>query len=161
VLFEREPLYIRRSSDDENGSLADVDTLAEDEVASIRDNGETENSLYQIELNQKRYQRERGVDSLFLALGTLRWYDVASSDSDLRAPLFLVQVDLNEEPNRNPNRHDYQITSEDAELRVNPALRKMLSAERGIVLPSDTAFNLDDLEACFAYVLTRHLWALL
>lgn len=153
VLFEREPVYIRRSAqDDEGGSPADPDALEENEVASIRSNGDTENSLYRIELNQKRFQRERGVDSLFLAFGTLRWYDVAHSDSELRAPLFLVQVDLSEEPNRNPDRHDYQITSEDAELRVNPALRKMLSAERGIVLPPDTAFDLEELEAGFAYV---------
>jgi very-short-patch-repair endonuclease len=153
VLFEREPLYIRRSDrKDEGGSPADPDTLAEDEVASIRSNGDTENSLSRIELNQKRFQRERGVDSLFLALGTLRWYDVAHSDSELRAPLFLVQVDLSEEPNRDPDRHDYEITSEDAEVRVNPALRKMLDAERGIVLPPDTAFDLEDIEAGFAYV---------
>jgi len=153
VLFDREPLYIRRSDqEDDGGSPADSDALAEDEVASIRSNGATENSLYRIELNQKRFQRERGVDSLFIAFGTLRWYDVAHSDSELRAPLFLVQVDLTEEPNRDPDRHDYQITSEDAALRVNPALRKMLSSERGILLPPDTAFELDELEAGFAYV---------
>lgn len=153
VLFEREPLYIRRSEpEEEGGGPADPDAIAENEVASIRNNGDTEDSLYRIELNQKQFQRERGVDSLFLALGTLRWYDAPNSASELRAPLFLVQVDFNEEPTRDPDRHDCQITSEDAEVSVNPALRKMLSVERGLVLPPDTAFDLEHLEAGFAYV---------
>lgn len=152
-LFEREPLYIRRSEPEEDGGTpADPDTLDDNEVASIRNREDTENSLYQLELNQKRFQRERGVDSLFLTLGTLRWYDVEHSDSELRTPLFLIQVNLEEEPSRNVERHDYEITSEDAKLRVNPALRKMLSAERGIQLPPDTAFDLDELEAGFVYV---------
>ncbi len=152
-LFERESLFIRRSaSNEEGGGPPDTDSLASDELASIRSREDTENSLYRIELNQKRFQRERGVDSLFLTLGTLRWYDVDHSDSELRAPLFLVQVDLEEETNRNPDRHDYEITTGEAELRVNPALRKMLSAERGIILPPDTAFDLEDVESAFAYI---------
>lgn len=152
-LFERESLYIRRSKPEEDGgSPADPDTLDQNEVASIRNREATENSLYQLELNQKRFQRERGVDSLFLTLGTLRWYDVDHSDSELRAPLFLIQANLEEETNRNAERHDYKITSDDAKLRVNPALRKMLSAERGIQLPPDTVFDLEELEAGFAYV---------
>lgn len=148
-----EPLYIRRSEAEEKGGRPpDPETLEPNEVASIRNRSETENSLYQIGLREKRFQRERGVDSLFLALGTLRWYDVEHSDSELRTPLFLVRVELSEETNRTAHRHDYEITSEDAELLVNPALRKMLSSERGIGLPPDEAFDLDELEMSFAYL---------
>ena len=144
---------IRRSEqDEEGGSPADPDTLAADEVASIRANGETENSLNNIRLREKRFLRERGVDSLFIAFGTLRWYDVDHSGSELRTPLFLVQVTLEEETNRNANRHDYEITSEDADIQINPALRKLLSAERGINLAPDEAFSLDKLERAFVYI---------
>jgi very-short-patch-repair endonuclease len=153
TLFDREPLYIRRSeSEDEGGAPADPDSTESNEVASIRPNEATETSLYQITLRQKRFQRERGVDSLFIALGTLRWYEVSQSDTELRSPLFLVQVDLSEEPNRDANRHDYELISEDADLQVNPALRKMLAAERGLELPPDEAFDLDELETAFAYI---------
>ncbi|MBC9987939.1 DUF4011 domain-containing protein [Haloferax sp. AS1] len=152
-LFERNPLYIRRSKkEEEGGSPADPADLKSDEVSSIRANGATENSLNNIRLHGKRFLRERGVDSLFLALGTLRWYDVDHSDSELRTPLFLVQVTLSEETNRNPERHDYEITSEDAEIQVNPALRKLLSAERGIQLSPDKAFSIGELETAFAYI---------
>lgn len=153
TIFDRDPLYIRRSAqDEEGGSPADPDTLRTDEVASIRANGATENSLNNIRLREKRFLRERGVDSLFIAFGTLRWYDVDHSDSELRTPLFLVQVTLEEETNRNADRHDYEITSEDADVQINPALRKLLSAERGIHLAPDEAFSLDELETAFAYI---------
>lgn len=153
TLFERDPLYVRRSEpEDAGGKAADPEELDADEVASIRANGPTENSLNNIRLNQKRHLRERGVDSLFISLGTLRWYEVDHSDSELRTPLFLVQVNLEEATNRDPERHDYEITTEDAELQVNPALRKLLSSERGIHLAPDEAFSLDELEIAFVYV---------
>jgi len=153
TIFEREPLYVWRSGhEDDDGSPANPEDLGSDEVASIRANDATENSLNNIRLREKRFLRERGVDSLFVALGTLRWFDVDHSDSELRTPLFLVQVTLEEETNRDSDRHDYEITSEDADLQVNPALRKLLSAERGIHLAPDEEFSLDDVEAAFAYV---------
>lgn len=153
TIFDRDPLYIRRSAqEEEGGSPADPDMIAADEVASIRANGATENSLNNIRLREKRFLRERGVDSLFIAFGTLRWYDVDHSNSELRTPLFLVQVTLEEETNRDANRHDYEITSEDAVLQINPALRKLLSSERGIQIAPDEAFSLDELETAFAYI---------
>jgi len=153
TIFDRESLYIHRSAhEEEGGSPADPTELASNEVASIRAAGATENSLTNLRRNAKRFQRERGVDSLFIAFGTLRWFDVDHSDSELRTPLFMVRVTLAEEPNREPQRHDYEITSEDADLVVNPALRKLLSAERGLNLPPDEAFALDELETAFAYI---------
>ncbi|SDY26221.1 DUF4011 domain-containing protein [Halopenitus persicus] len=153
TVFEREPLYIKRSEhEDEGGSPAEPTTLSTNEVASIRSAGDTENSLTNIRRNAKRFQRERGVDSLFIAFGTLRWFDVDHSDSELRTPLFMVRVSLDEETNRDSERHNYEITSEDAELQLNPALRKLLSAERGLHLPPDEAFSLDELETAFAYI---------
>ncbi|MDL0135970.1 DUF4011 domain-containing protein [Halobacterium salinarum] len=153
TLFERDPLYVQRSGhEDDGGSPANPEDIGSNEVASIRANDATENSLNNIRLREKRFLRERGVDSLFVALGTLRWFDVDHSDSELRTPLFLVQVTLEEETNRDSDRHDYEITSEDADLQVNPALRKLLSAERGIHLAPDEEFSLDDVEAAFAYV---------
>ncbi len=152
-LFEQQPLYVHRSeSEEESGSLPDVEPLADNEVASIRLLEDTQNSLSNLQLKQKQLRRERGVDSLFIAIGTLRWYDVDHSDSELRTPLFLVQATLSEEPNRDSNRHNYEISSEDSDLQINPALRKLLLSERGITLPPDEAFHLNDLETAFAFV---------
>lgn len=153
TIFEREPIYIKRSAHEEEGGYpADPTALSANEVASIRAAGASENSLNNIRRNAKRFQRERGVDSLFIAFGTMRWFEADQSDSELRTPLLMVRVRLTEETNRDPDRHDYEIISEDADLQVNPALRKLLSTERGIQLPPDEAFSLDELEKAFAYI---------
>jgi very-short-patch-repair endonuclease len=152
-LLEYEPLFVHKSaSTDDGGTLPDEADLDEGEVAAIRSLETTASSLNNLRLQQKRFQRERGVDALFVALGTLRWFEVDHSDSEHRTPLFLVSVSLEGEPNRVAHRHDYEITSRDANLRFNPALRKLLSAERGIHLPPDEALDLEDLETAFAFV---------
>lgn len=152
-IFEENELYVRKSaSEKEGGSLPDLEELDPTEVASIRNLEATENTLYNLQLKQRRFLRERGIDSLFLALGTLRWYDTDSSNSELRTPLFLVSVSLEEEANRNPERHDYTIKSTDSELQINPALRKMLLSERGLALPPDDALDLETLDEAFAFV---------
>lgn len=153
TLFDQDPLYIRRSEQAEDGgSPPDAETLAADEVASIRDAGATENSLTNIRRNAKRFQRERGVDSLFIAFGTLRWFEADQSDSELRTPLFMLGVSVSVETNRDPERHDFEITHDETTLQVNPALRKLLTAERGIELPPDEVFSLDELAKGFAYI---------
>ncbi|ADJ16699.1 DUF4011 domain-containing protein [Halalkalicoccus jeotgali] len=118
------------------------------DLISIRNPKETENSLYNISLNQRKHLQEKGVDSLYLALGMLEWFSVDYSDTKLRSPVFLVSVSLERETISNPNRHDYKITSED-EVIINPALRKKLKTEFGLVLPADTTVELTDLEASF------------
>lgn len=146
-------IYIRKSStEEEGGAPPDAAELESDEVASTRSQEATENSLYNIGLNQRRYQRERGIDATFFALGTLRWYDVAHSDNQLRTPIFLIRSSLEEGTNRQGERHDYKITASDQELLINPALRKQLLDERGITLAPDQAFSLDHLDRAFAYI---------
>lgn len=152
-IFEADDLYVYKSkTDEEGGSPPDVDEFEPTEIASIRSMEETENTLYNLRLKQRRFLRERGVDSLFLTLGTLRWYESDASDTELRTPLFLVSVSLDEDANRNPDRHDYTIKTDDSEVQVNPALRKMLLSERGLALPPDDEIDTDTMEEAFAFV---------
>jgi very-short-patch-repair endonuclease len=152
-LFENGSIFVHKSATEENGGTpADPAEIGTDEVAAIRSQEETANSLRNLRLKQKRFQREKGVNSLFIALGTLRWFDVDHSDSELRTPLFLIEVDLVEEANRDADRHDYEIQLGDGNVQINPALRKMLLSERGIELPPNADLQLDDLETAFAYI---------
>jgi len=43
---------------------------------------------------------EKGVNSLFLAFGTLTWYDKDKPDEALTSPLILVPIELTKEPRR-------------------------------------------------------------
>ncbi|WP_435348555.1 DUF5797 family protein [Haloarchaeobius sp. HRN-SO-5] len=143
-------LYIRkRPTDEEESERPDVSS---NELLSTRLPDETEDSLYSIGLKNKQYLRERGVDSLYLSLGMLRWYSVDYSDDANRSPLFLAPVELEETALQDGEKHNYVLKPKAEGFRLNPALRKKLAAERGISLPADNALSLDGIDAAFESV---------
>jgi very-short-patch-repair endonuclease len=151
-------LYIRKRPDEDETHRESVSSdnklpeLTADELLPTRIADEAENSLYQIGLKNKQYLRERGVDCLYLSLGMLRWYSVDHSDDANRSPLFLAPVELEEKTLRDKDRHDYVLKPKAEGLRLNPALRKKLAAERGVDLPADTALSLEEIDAAFESV---------
>lgn len=149
-------IYIRKHPDEEDeGTTVRVDDIAEldrNELLPTRVVDEAENSLYQIGLKNKQYLRERGVDTLYLSLGMLRWYSVDYSDEANRSPLFLAPVELEEDTQKDEDRHDYVLKPKAEGLRLNPALRKKLAVERGISLPADNALSLKQIDAAFESV---------
>ena len=147
-------LYIRKRPEKggDEGTRVLARDLDENELLPTRVPDEAQSSLYQIGLKNKQYLRERGVDTLYLSLGMLRWYSVDYSDDANRSPLFLAPVELEEETQKDDQRHDYVLKPKAEGLRLNPALRKKLAAERGIRLPADTALSLKNIDAAFESV---------
>jgi superfamily II DNA/RNA helicase len=125
---------------------------ASNELLPTRSPDEAANSLSQIGLKNKQYLRERGVDSLYLSLGMLRWYSVDHSDDANRSPLFLAHIELEEKTIQDGDKHDYVLKPKAEGIRLNPALRKKLAAGRDISLPADTALSLTDIDAAFETV---------
>jgi very-short-patch-repair endonuclease len=148
-LDDDEELYLRKQPTDET---EDEPEVAANELLPTRPPDEAANSLSQIELKNKQYLRERGVDSLYLSLGMLRWYSVDYSDEANRSPLFLAPVELEEQTIQDGEKHDYVLKPKAEGLRLNPALRKKLAAERDISLPADIALSLTDIDAAFETV---------
>jgi very-short-patch-repair endonuclease len=74
---------------------------------------------------------ERGVNSLFLAFGTLTWYDKDKPDEALLSPLILVPVELIKEPRRDV----YKISILEEDIVLNPTLLLKLKQTFGIELP--------------------------
>lgn len=94
-------------------------------------------SLELIERNQRQYLRERGVDTLFLSLGSLRWTPREDSEP-IVSPLFLLPVQVSQDPASGPDFHGYRIVYEGEPVQLNPALRKKLEVARSVsVLPDD------------------------
>jgi superfamily II DNA or RNA helicase/very-short-patch-repair endonuclease len=143
-------LFIRKRPTEDDGD--DQPDIATNEVLPTRAPDEAANSLSQIALKNKQYLRERGVDSLYISLGMLRWYSVDYSDEANRSPLFLAPVELEEKTIQDEEKHDYVLKSKAEGLRLNPALRKKLAAERGISLPADNALSLAEIDAAFEAV---------
>lgn len=74
---------------------------------------------------------ERGVNSLFLALGTLAWYDKDKPEEALISPLILIPVELIKEPRRDA----YKISALEEEVILNPTLAQKLKQTFGIEFP--------------------------
>ena len=80
---------------------------------------------------------ERGVNSLFLAFGTLTWYDKDKPDEALLSPLILVPVELIKEPRRDV----YKVSILEEDVVLNPTLSLKLKQTFGIELPEGEAIQ--------------------
>jgi len=83
---------------------------------------------------------EQGVNTLYLALGMLQWFESTSSEEKRLAPLILVPVSLD----RTSARSKFRLNYSGEELGENLSLQKKLQAEFRIELP--TLPSLEDLE---------------
>ncbi|MFW9260395.1 DUF4011 domain-containing protein [Nostoc sp. CALU 546] len=95
--------------------------------------------LNKLRLESRRSFEERGVNSLFLALGTLTWYDKDKDKPEdvLVSPLILVPVELIKEPRRDV----YKISLLDEDVVLNPTLTQKLKQTFGIELPEGEAIQ--------------------
>lgn len=73
---------------------------------------------------------ERGVNTLFLALGMLEWRNAAEEIKTHRAPLILVPVTL-----ERTAKGDFKVVYDEGEIGTNLSLQSKL-AEQGLELPS-------------------------
>ncbi len=87
--------------------------------------------LKKIRSEARRSFEERGVNSLFLVLGTLTWYDKDKPEDALLSPLILVPVELTKERGRDI----YKISVLDEEIVLNPALTQKLKQNFAIDFP--------------------------
>jgi very-short-patch-repair endonuclease len=108
----------------------------EEQEAAYRDlNLQTAHAAPQLQsrlLNTYRLARsfldEQGVNTLFLALGMLSWYEADSSREKLKAPLILIPVELE----RASARDKFQLRFTGEEIGTNLSLAAKLEAEFGI-----------------------------
>jgi hypothetical protein len=141
-------LTIHRQPDDTEQRIS----LRGGEVLSTRPPDATAESLYRIGLNEKQFLRERGVETLYLVLGSLQWSTPDEPDEPYTSPLFLSPVDIEQKPVSGNHLHNYLVHSEGDDLLVNPALRKMLSGEVKLDLPPDEALGIECIDAAFEAV---------
>ncbi|MBF2067778.1 MAG: DUF4011 domain-containing protein [Calothrix sp. C42_A2020_038] len=97
---------------------------------------------------------ERGINSLFLALGTLTWYDKDKPEEALTSPLILVPVELIKEPRRDK----YKISALEEDVVLNPTLAQKLKQTFGIELPEPETLqelNYDEIITLISQVLVE------
>ncbi|MGV3505262.1 MAG: DUF3320 domain-containing protein [Adhaeribacter sp.] len=77
------------------------------------------------------FMEEQGINILYLALGTLSWYEAGNSGEARQAPLILVPVELE----RTSAREQFQLRYTGGEIATNLSLLARMKADFGLVLP--------------------------
>ena len=85
-------------------------------------------SLYR---SAKSNIEEQGINTLYVALGMLKWYEDPSSDQARRAPILLAPAQLNRETARS----GFELSLGEGDTVLNPALQEKLRREFKIDLP--------------------------
>jgi REase_MTES_1575/Protein of unknown function (DUF4011)/AAA domain len=88
-------------------------------------------------------QREKGVNSLFIAIGTLAWNLKGEPNSVTVSPILLIPVELQKVKRRD----EYTLVAIDEDIILNPVLAQKLNADYGINLSS---INFDKALTCDA-----------
>ena len=129
----------------------------------------TENELTQaikhLYRTAKTSLEENGANTLYLALGLLRWYEGERSQKARYAPLILIPVDIV----RKVTTHSYVIRLRDDEPQMNITVLEMLKQEFGIVINGLDPLPMDGLGVDIRKVLTtvrkaimnQHRWDVL
>ena len=88
--------------------------------------------LLRIHSEAREYIEEQGVNTLYLALGFLHWYEAESSDKIRKAPLLLLPVTLE----RSGAKDAFKLRYSGEELMPNLSLIAKLKTDFGIDLPA-------------------------
>ena len=89
-----------------------------------------EKSLFRLEALGRASKEERGVNTLYVALGMLEWRPLNDAGS-FKAPLVLIPVELERENRLSP----YVMSPFDEDFEVNPTLTYMLKQDFDLSLP--------------------------
>src|SRR3990167_1151292 len=95
--------------------------------------------LLKIHTEAKGFIEEQGVNTLYLALGLLHWYEADSSDNLRKAPLLLLPVNLE----RSSAKDAFKLKYSGDELMANLSLVAKLKTDFGLDLAS-CAFDEDN-----------------
>ena len=103
---------------------------------------------------------ETGVNTLFLALGMLQWYEADQSEDMRRAPILLIPVRLE----RAGVRERFQVSYTGEDIGPNLSLLEKVSADFGLDIPwqteveqdADGAMEVDEYFDMFAERISQH-----
>ncbi|BAU10614.1 hypothetical protein LEP3755_11000 [Leptolyngbya sp. NIES-3755] len=115
----------------------DVRVSATNRLETCQSGDEQLKRLKRLRSEARLSLEERGVNSLFLAFGTLNWYDKDRPEDPIVSPLLLVPVTLIKEPRRDV----YKISLLEEDFALNPTLALKLKQTFGIELPESEAIQ--------------------
>lgn len=122
-----------------------VTNIAENEFKNNRirtflNESDLDTALKNLYRSAKMSMEENGSNTLFLALGLLRWYESDLSEKPRYAPLVLIPIDIV----RNTRNKGYIIRSRQEETQINVTLLEYLRQDHGITISGLEPLPLDE-----------------
>lgn len=117
-------------------------------IRTFLEEEELDGVLKNIHRQARTLIEENGVNSLYLALGFLRWYETKQSQKARYAPLVLVPIDLV----RKVKDHTYAIRIRDEEVQMNITLLEMLRQDFDIEITGLDPLPMDECGVDLSYV---------
>ncbi|WP_418620663.1 DUF3320 domain-containing protein [Ruminococcus sp.] len=122
-----------------------VTNIAENEFKNNRirtflNEADLDTALKSLYRSAKVSMEENGSNTLFLALGLLRWYESDLSEKPRYAPLVLIPIDIV----RNTRNKGYIIRSRQEETQINVTLLEYLRQDHGISITGLDPLPLDE-----------------
>ncbi len=102
--------------------------------------GELNKSLTQLYRQARLSLEENGANTLYLAIGALRWYETEKSERPRYAPLLLLPVEMK----RKSAQKGYTIRATDEDTTMNVTLLEMLKQDFGIDLSALSELPTDE-----------------
>lgn len=128
------------SSDDDAIHFAQPIEDDDDEIADRHldrnlqtplDDEKLQKKLLRLYYDARAFYEEQGVNSFYLAMGFLEWYESPTSDKPRYAPLLLIPAELH----RRTVNAKFRLRMLDEDLTTNLSLQEKLKAEFGLQLP--------------------------
>lgn len=117
-------------------------------IRTFLEEEELDNTLKNIHRQARSLLEENGANSLYLALGFLRWYETKQSEKARYAPLVLVPIELV----RKVQAHSYAIRIRDEEIQMNVTLLEMLHQDYDIEIKGLDPLPTDECGVDLSYV---------
>ena len=129
ALDAEDAVHFAQPIEDEDDEIAD--RHLDKNLQTTLDDEKLQKKLLRLFYDARGFYEEQGVNSLYLAMGFLEWYESPSSDKPRYAPLLLIPVELH----RRTVNAKFRLRMLDDDLTTNLSLQEKLKAEFGLQLP--------------------------
>lgn len=124
---ERDPELHRQKTDSDLNAEFAAQALARNEVCCVLATDQMDKRLVNLYRASRNDMAEGGTNTLFLAVGFLRWRQKAGEKKTYRAPLVLVPIKLTRRSSQSP----FHLQMHEDDTRFNSTLIQMLKQDFG------------------------------
>ena len=129
ALAAEDAVHFAQPIEDDDDGIAD--RHLDKNLQTTLDDEKLQKKLLRLFYDARSFYEEQGVNSLYLAMGFLEWYESPTSDKPRFAPLLLIPVELH----RRTVNARFRLRMLEDDLTTNLSLQEKLKAEFGLQLP--------------------------